>query len=40
VLYFITVCNIERANVGNICISIKYMINIWKACGWIPRLFL
>lgn len=28
VQHFITVCNIVCANGGNICISIKYMINI------------
>lgn len=30
VQHFITVCNIVCANGGNICISIKYMITIWK----------
>lgn len=30
VQHFITVCNIICANGGRICISIKYMITIWK----------
>lgn len=30
VQHFITVCNIVCANGGNICISIKYVITIWK----------
>ena len=38
VQHFITVCNIVCANGGNICISIKYMITIWRM--WLNSMFI